>query len=312
MSKPNKAQPWLLDFFLLAAIWGSSFMFMRIAVREFGALPTAGLRVLIGALFLVPIMLSKGLSAELHRHWKLTFGVGILNSGIPFACLTFALLSISSGLSAILNATVPMFGAFIAWAWLKDRPSVSRLVGLVIGMAGVAMLAWDKASFTPDAQGVTTGWAILAALFAFLCYGVSASIAKKYMGGIPSLVSATGSQIGAAIGLAPAMVYFWPKGPVSWGAWGCALVLGVVCSGFAYILYFRLIERAGPARALAVTFAVPVFAVTYGVVLLSEAVTLWMLLCAGVIVVGTALSTGLMQLQRTANAIKSLCVNKGS
>ena len=312
MSKPDKAHPWLVDFFLLAAIWGSSFMFMRIAVREFGALPTAGLRVLIGALFLIPIMLSKGLSAALRPHWKLTFGVGILNSGIPFACLTFALLSISSGLSAILNATVPMFGALIAWAWLKDRPSASRLVGLVIGMAGVAMLAWDKASFTPDAQGVTTGWAIMAALFAFFCYGVSASIAKKYMGGIPSLVSATGSQIGAAIGLAPALFYFWPKAPVSRGAWGCVLVLGVVCSGFAYILYFRLIERAGPARALAVTFAVPVFAVSYGVALLGEAVTLWMLLCAGVIVVGTALSTGLMQLPRSTNASKSLCVNKES
>ena len=298
MNTRTVSKSWMVDFILLAAIWGSSFMFMHIAVREFGAFATAGLRVLIGALFLIPILVVRGQTEALRRHWKLTFGVGVLNSAIPFACLSFALLSISSGLSAILNATVPMFGAFIAWIWLKDRPSVSRLAGLLIGMAGVTMLAWDKASFTPDANGVVTGWAILAALLAFLCYGISASIAKKYMVGFPSLVSATGSQIGATLALAPVAIYFWPAQAVSWGAWASTLMLGVVCTGTAYILYFRLIERAGPARALAVTFAIPVFAVLYGVLLLGETVTLWMLVCAGVIVLGTALSTGLMKLPR--------------
>lgn len=298
MNARTASKSWMVDFVLLAAIWGSSFMFMHIAVREFGAFATAGLRVFIGALFLIPILALRGQMEPMRRHWKLTFAVGVMNSAIPFACLSFALLSISSGLSAILNATVPMFGAFVAWVWLKDRPTSSRLAGLLIGMAGVTMLAWDKASFTPDANGVTTGWALLAALLAFLCYGISASIAKKYMAGLPSLVSATGSQIGAAIALAPAALYFWPTQSVSWGAWASVLMLGVVCSGTAYILYFRLIERAGPARALAVTFAIPVFAVLYGVVLLNEAVTLWMLLCAGVIVLGTALSTGLMKLPR--------------
>lgn len=298
MSGRAAPQSWMVDFILLAAIWGSSFMFMHIAVREFGAFATAGLRVLIGALFLIPLLVLRGQMPALRRHWKLTFAVGLMNSAIPFACLSFALLSLSSGLSAILNATVPMFGAFIAWIWLKDKPSASRLAGLLIGMAGVTMLAWDKASFTPDANGVTTGWALLAALFAFLCYGISASIAKKYMVGFPSLVSATGSQIGAALALAPAALYYWPTQPVSWGAWASVIMLGVVCSGTAYILYFRLIERAGPARALAVTFAIPVFAVLYGVLLLNESVTLWMLWCAGVIVLGTALSTGLMKLPR--------------
>lgn len=290
------AASWLIDFFLLAAVWGSSFMFMHLAVREFGALPTAGLRVGIGALFLLPLLVARGQVADLRRHWKLTFAVGLMNSAIPFACLAFALLSLSSGLSAILNATVPMFGALVAWAWLKDRPTLSRLVGLLVGMAGVVMLAWDKASFTPDGNGVATGWGLLAALFAFLCYGISASIAKKYMGGLPSLVSATGSQIGAALLLAPTVLYSWPPHTVSLAAWGSVAFLGVVCSGTAYILYFRLIERAGPARALAVTFAIPVFAVLYGVVLLGESVTLWMLLCAGVIVLGTALATGMVQL----------------
>ena len=289
---------WLVDFILLAAIWGSSFMFMRFGALEFGAVPIAGMRVAIAALFLAPLLLLRGHGPALRQHWKLTFSVGVLNSAIPFVCFSYALQSISTGLSAIINATVPMFGAVIAWAWLKDRPTGSRSLGLLIGFAGVAMLAWDKASFRPDANGVTTGWAVLAVLLACLCYGISASIAKRYMGGLPSLVSATGSQIGATLALAPLSVMYWPAQTPGLHAWGAAIMLGVVCTGVAYVLYFRLIERAGPAKALSVTFAIPVFAVLYGVVLLGEHVTLWMLLCAAVIALGTALSTGLVQLSK--------------
>jgi drug/metabolite transporter (DMT)-like permease len=288
-------QPWLVDFLLLAAIWGASFMFMRVAAREMGALPAAGLRVCIAALFLLPILLFKGLGGALRTHWKLTFSVGVLNSAIPFVCFTYALLSITTGLSAILNATVPLFGALIAWVWLKDRPSGARIVGLAVGFVGVAMLAWDEARFTPDASGASSGWAVLACLLACLCYGAAASVAKRFMGGLPSLVSATGSQIGAALALMPLTVWFWPAHMPSLQAWGAVLVLGVVCTGLAYILYFRLIERAGPARALAVTFAIPAFAVLYGVLLLGEAITPWMVLCALVIIAGTTLSTGLLK-----------------
>lgn len=291
---------WKVDFVLLAAIWGSSFLFMRQGALELGALPTAGLRVGIAALFLLPILVLRGHSAALRHHWKLTFAMGVLNSAIPFVCFTYALLSISTGLSSILNATVPLFGAVIAWIWLKDRPSGWRIAGLLIGFAGVALLAWDKASFKPDASGSSSGWAVLAVLLACLCYGLSASVAKRYMGGLPSLVSATGSQVGAALALAPLALWFWPDHPVSWNAWLSVLALGVVCSGLAYILYFRLIERAGPARALSVTFAIPVFAVLYGVVLLGEIVTPWMMGCAVVIVLGTSLSTGLVAPRRPA------------
>ena len=296
--QPRPAQPWLIDFILLAAIWGASFMFMRVAAHELGALPAAGLRVCIAALFLLPILLFKGLGHTLRQHWKLTFAVGVLNSAVPFVCFTYALLSITTGLSAILNATVPLFGALIAWAWLKDQPSGSRMVGLAVGFVGVSMLAWDKASFQPDANGATTGWAVLAVLFACLCYGTAASVAKRYMRGLPSLVSATGSQIGASIALLPLTLWFWPSQAPSLQAWGAVVVLGVVCTGLAYILYFRLIERAGPARALAVTFAIPAFAVFYGVLLLGESITAWMVVCALVIVAGTSLSTGLVSLGR--------------
>ena len=292
------SKPWLIDFVLLAAIWGASFMFMRVAAREMGAIPAAGLRVSIAALFLLPILLFKGLGGALRTHWKLTFAVGVINSAIPFVCFTYALLSITTGLSAILNATVPLFGALIAWLWLKDRPNGSRIVGLAVGFIGVAMLAWDKASFTPDASGASSGWAVLACLLACLCYGTAASVAKRYMGGLPSLVSATGSQLGAALSLIPLTLWFWPAHMPSLQAWAAVLVLGVVCTGFAYILYFRLIERAGPARALSVTFALPAFAVFYGALLLGETITPWMVVCALVIIAGTTLSTGLLTLGR--------------
>ncbi len=292
------AKPWLIDFVLLAAIWGASFMFMRIGARELGAFATAGVRVGIAALFLLPILLLRGHGAALRQHWKLTFVVGILNSAIPFVCFTYALLSISTGLSSILNATVPLFGAVIAWLWLKDRPSGSRMVGLAVGFAGVALLAWDKASFQPDASGNASGWAVLACLLATLCYGIAASFTKRYLSGVPSLVSATGSQLGAAVGLLPLAWWFWPDHAVSLDAWLAVVALGVLCTGVAYILYFRLIERAGPARALSVTFAIPVFALIYGVLLLGEVVTPWMLLCGLVIVAGTSLSTGLVRFSR--------------
>ncbi|HAL40010.1 MAG TPA: EamA family transporter [Polaromonas sp.] len=291
-------KPWGTDFVLLAAIWGSSFLFMRIGTVEFGPLPTAAVRVAIAAGFLLPIVWLRGLLPELKKHWRRTFFIGLLNSGIPFACFSFALLSISTGLAAILNATVPMFGALIAWAWLKDKPNASRVLGLVIGFAGVALLAWDKASFKPDASGVAPGWAVLACLLACVCYGISASYTKRYLSGLPPLVTAAGSQIGATLGLTLPALWLWPARMPGSSAWLALLAVGVMCTGLAYIVFFHLIENAGPARALSVTFLVPVFAVLYGVLFLGEAVTPWMVVCAGVIVCGTALSTGLLRLGR--------------
>ena len=294
----SPAKAWLLDFVLLAAIWGASFLFMRFGAKELGVFATSGLRVAIAALFLLPVLLLRGHGPSLRQHWKLSFVVGILNSAIPFACFSFALLSITTGLSSILNATTPLFGAVIAWLWLKDRPTGSRSVGLLIGFVGVALLAWDKASFKPDASGNATGWAVLACLLATLCYGIAASFTKRYLSGLPSLVTATGSQLGASIVLVPLAWWFWPTQAVSLNAWLTVVALGVLCTGVAYILYFRLIERAGPARALSVTFAIPVFALLYGVLLLGEEVTTWMLVCGVVIIVGTSLSTGLVKFSR--------------
>jgi len=301
LTLPNTApsKSWLIDFILLAAIWGASFLFMRLAVADFGFLPTAGVRVVIATASLLPLLWLRGQGRELVRHWKPVFVMGLLNSAIPFACYTFALQSITTGLSAILNATVPLFGAIVAWLWLGDRLNASRSAGLLVGFAGVAMLAWDKASFKAGVSGIAPGWAVLACLLATLCYGIAASFAKRHMQGVPPLVSATGSQAGAALGLALPTLWFWPSQWPGLTAWLSIIAVGVLCTGVAYVLYFRIIERAGPSRALAVTFMVPVFAVLYGSVFLGEDVTPWMLICGLIIVCGTGLSTGLLFKQRT-------------
>ncbi|MDD5030700.1 MAG: DMT family transporter [Rhodoferax sp.] len=295
MTAAHLGRPWLAEFILLAAIWGSSFLFTRLGVAEFGALATAGVRVSIAALFLTPLMLARGHGPTLAQHWRKIFFLGLLNSGIPFACYAYALLSISTGLSALLNATVPLFGALVAWLWLKDRPHGLKILGLLIGFVGVAMLAWGKASFKPDASGVSSGWAVVACLLATLCYGIAASYTRRYLGGVSSLVVATGSQIGAALGLALPTYWFWPNQTPGTSAWLALLVVGVLCTGIAYVLYFRLIDKMGVAASLTVTFLIPVFAVIYGVIFLAETVTTWMLICGVVILTGTALSVDIFK-----------------
>jgi len=287
---------WLIDLLLLGMLWGASFLFMRIGAAEFGALPTAAVRVAIGMLFLLPLLLMRGEWPTLRKHWKPALGIGILNSGLPFAFFAFALLTINSGLAAVMNATVPMFGALVAWAWFGDRPGASRIVGLVIGFAGVALLAGRGAGFHSGADETAARWAVVSCLAACVCYAFAASLTRKHLSGVPALATATGSQIGATLALALPALWLWPAAMPSPRAWLALLAVGTACTGLAYILFFRLIESAGPARALTVTFLVPVFALFYGAVFLGEEITQWMLLCAVVIVCGVALSTGLVKL----------------
>ena len=291
----NTSYPWPIDFFALSAIWGSSFLFTRLAVGEFGTAPTTALRVGIAALFLLPIALMRGQGSQLWRHKGHLLVLGLFSSAIPFACFAFALLSISTGLSSILNATVPLFGTVIAWIWLKDRPSLTRWIGLAIGFVGVVLLASGKASFKPDAQGNVTGWAVLACLLATFCYGIAASYARRFLQGVPALTMATGSQISATLVLLGPALWYWPSSLPSAQAWAGIAVVGVLCTGVAYILYFRLVERAGPTPPMAVTFCIPVFALAYGALLLGEEITPWMVACCLIIGLGTGLSTGLLK-----------------
>lgn len=290
----------ILEFLLLAALWGASFLFMRLGAAEFGVVPTAGLRVSLAAVFMLPVFLVRGVWADFRRHLGAILFVGLLNSGIPFLLFAFAVLHIPTGLTSILNATVPLTGALVAWVWLKDRPDGMRLLGLGIGFVGVVLLVLGKSGV--DARGVVGSGrgalsllAMGACLLATLCYGIAASFTKRHLTGVNPLASAAGSQIGAGLALALPMFWFWPSQPVSATAWGAVAVVALFCTALAYIVFFHIIARAGPVKALTVTFMIPVFALVYGALFLGEAITAWMVGCGLVILCGTALSTGLVR-----------------
>ncbi|GAB2724802.1 DMT family transporter [Melaminivora jejuensis] len=294
---PAREPPWLGEFILLSSLWGASFLFMRLGAVEFGPLPTAGLRVALAALLLTPLLLRSGHWPALRRHWKPALLSGLVNSAIPFALFAWAVLHLPTGLTSILNAAVPLFGALVALLWLGERIAGLRWLGLLLGFAGIALLAWR----TPGAlasSGSTPGWAVAACLAASTCYAVGASFVQRYLQGVPPLACATGSQIGAAVALALPTLWAWPQHTPSASAWAAVAAIALLCTGIAYLLYFRLIARAGPSRALAVTFLAPVFAVCYGALFLGEQVTPWMVGCGAIIICGTMLSTGLLGRRR--------------
>ncbi len=275
---------------LLAALWGASFLFMRLGAAEFGPVALAAVRVAGATLCLLPLLALRGQLGELRRHWRPIVTVGLINSALPFLLYSYAALSISAGLSSIFNAATPLFGALIAWLWLRDRLTPPRIAGLAIGFAGVLWLAWDKASFKPGGSG----WAVLACLGATLCYGLAASFTKKHLAGVAPLAVATGSQLGATLALALPALWWWPAAAPSATAWGAATLLALLCTGVAYVLYFRLIAHIGAANAITVTFLIPVFAVAWGWLFLAERPTGAMALGCVVILLGTGLATGVL------------------
>jgi len=291
----------LAELIGLAALWGASFLFMRMGAAEFGPVALAAVRVIGATLFLVPLLAARGQLSVLMKNWKPIFVVGILNSALPFLCFSYAALSITAGMSSIFNAATPLFGALIAWLWLKDSLTPSRVVGLAIGFAGVLWLAWDKASFKPGGSG----WAIVACLAATVCYGIAASFTKKQLTGVPPIAVAAGSQLSAAIVLIAPAVIWWPATMPSQHAWMAAAALAFACTGVAYVIFFRLIAHIGPANAISVTFLIPVFAVLWGWVFLDEGLTATMIAGCAVILVGTALATGLLKLPIGRPAVQS-------
>lgn len=278
----------LLDLVLLAALWGGSFLFMRVATPEFGPIALIELRVGIAALFLLLVMALRGNVGLLRQHAVPMTLVGVINSALPFCLLAYATLFVTAGFASILNATTPMWGAVVAWLWLRDRLSVWRAAGLLIGFVGILVLTWGNVSL----KGEGGGLAVLAGLGAALSYGMAASYTKKHLTGVDTLAVATGSQLGAALVLAPLALWAWPAHEVSGTAWTSVLVMGIASTGIAYILFFRLIASIGPARAITVTFLVPIFAVFWGAVALDETLTGQMIAGGAVVLLGTALSTG--------------------
>ncbi|MEK8033137.1 DMT family transporter [Ideonella sp. DXS29W] len=280
------------ELMLLAAIWGASFLFLRMGAGEFGPFALAGLRVLGASAFLLPVLLRRGEWPALRQHWRAIALVGIANSAVPFLCFSYAALAITGGLSSIFNATTPLWGVLFAWAWLKDRPHGNKVAGLAIGFAGVLWLAWDKASFKPDASGASSGLAVIACLTATMMYGLAASMTKRWLTGVPPMALATGSQLSAAVVLAPLMAWQWPAVLPGARAWGAVVALALLCTGVAYVLYFRLIAHIGASNALSVTFLIPAFAIAWGWVFLGESVNATMLAACAVVLFGTSLVTG--------------------
>ncbi|MDH4188802.1 MAG: DMT family transporter [Betaproteobacteria bacterium] len=285
----------LVELVALAAIWGAAFLFMRISVGEFGPIALVLVRVGGATLLLFPLLAWHGHTGALRAHWRAIGAVGLVNSMLPFIGYGVAALALSAGLMSIFNAATPLWTALIGLLWLRERLTRLRLLGLVIGFAGVLWLAWDTASLKPNEHGVSAALAIAACLLATLCYGVSANMTRKRLGGVPPLAIATGSQLAATLAMLLPAWATWPVASPSGTAWAAAIALATVSSGLAYVLYFRLIAHVGAVNASAVTFLMPLFAVLFGVVILGESVTATMVAGCLVILAGTGLATGLVK-----------------
>ncbi|GKQ58557.1 multidrug DMT transporter permease [Sphaerotilus sp. FB-3] len=285
----------LLDLTLLAALWGGSFLFMRYAVPDFGVVPLIWLRVALASVCLLPLLLLKRQFGALRQQAGALTVMSLFNSGLPFLLIAWATLSITAGLASIMNAMTPVFTALIGALWLGDRLDGRRGLGLLLGLAGVALLAADKADFRPGGSG----WAIVAMLLATACYGFAANHTRRYLQGVPALVNATGTQLVSALVLLPPALWSWPERMPGLGPWLATLVLGVACSALAYLLFFRLIARVGASRAVTVTFLVPVFGTLWGALFLGEPVTASMLAGGAVVLLGTGLATGVIGGQRS-------------
>lgn len=276
------------ELLILGVIWGASFLFMRIAAPEFGAVALVEIRLLVAALFLVAVLAVRGNIATLRGSAAPMAFVGVFSSALPFVLFAYATLYVTAGTAAVLNASAPLFGALVAYLWLKDNLTPGRIVGLAIGFGGVLLLAWDKISF----NGGGTTLAILAGLGASLSYGIGVNYTKRKLGHVAPVTAAAGSLIAATLILLPFAIASWPSETPSLQSWLSVIALGVLCTGIAYWFYFRLIARIGPARAIAVTYLVPVFGMLWGLVFLHEAITAGMVIACGVILLGTALATG--------------------
>lgn len=282
----------VFDLVLLAALWGASFLFTRMAVPAFGALALAELRVAIAAAVLLPLLALRGDFSALRERPARFALLGAFNTAIPFALFAWAVLSITAGMAAILNATAPLFTALVAWIWLRERLNPLQWIGMAIGFAGVLWLTGARVGFA----GSSSLWAIGAGLAATFSYGVSASLAKRHFSGVRPLAVAAGSQAAAAALLLPFALAAWPDVMPGARDWSAAIALGVFCTGIAYILYFRLIARVGPATAITVTFLIPAFAMLWGGLFLGETVSAAMLAGCAVILAGTALASGWLKL----------------
>ncbi|MVW85504.1 DMT family transporter [Pseudomonas sp. PB101] len=278
----------------LAAIWGASFLFMRIIAPVIGSIPTAFFRVSIAAAGLLVILGLMRISWDFKGKLKTVMLLGVINSGVPATLYSVAAQVLPAGYSSIFNATTPLMGVLIGGLFFHERLTGAKLGGVFLGLFGVGVLT--RAG--PVAFDMQLLMGAIACLLATTCYGFAGFLARRWLdqaGGLDSRLSALGSMLGATLFLLPLFGYsVISQPPASWGGWSVwlsLLGLGLGCTAFAYIIYFRLLSSIGPVKSMTTTFLIPLFGVLWGGLFLDEplsmahvyggvliAVALWMVL----------------------------------
>jgi drug/metabolite transporter (DMT)-like permease len=249
----------------LSLIWGASFMFIRVADRQFDPSALVWFRVLFGCAVLVPVLLvasGRGGLRQARAAWLPILVVGLVNTAAPFMLFSWAETRIDSSLAAILQASAPIFTVLIAVRFFHERVSGTRWAGILAGFAGVAVVV--------GSPGHGDMLASLAVVLAALCYALGSTISSRVLAGTEPLVIAAGSTVAAALVMTPFGATHLPAGVPGWKESASVVTLGIVGTGIAYIILFALLRSAGPSRTILVTYLIPGVALVYGVLLLGE------------------------------------------
>jgi drug/metabolite transporter (DMT)-like permease len=276
----------VLRFLALAAIWGSSYTFIRIASPVLGPLWTTEGRLLIGAGALLAWFHMAGSDLQ-WRHWRFYAFIGVLGTAIPFSLVAFAGMHLSASTMAIINTSAPMFTLALGGAFGIERITAARWLGLILGAAGVWVLT-TPASGPQAESGPMFALAVAAILAAALAYALAALAVRQWGRGMPSRGMAVGTQLCAAMALLP-LLPLWPATetppPL---VLGNLAALGLLGSGVAYVLYFRLVTDIGATRTQTVSLLIPIFGVLWGAMFLGESLT-WRLLASGALIIAGTL-----------------------
>jgi drug/metabolite transporter (DMT)-like permease len=256
--------------FLLAALWGASFLFIRVASPVLGPLLTIELRVSLAGIVLLLYAWSIKAELNLRAYWKQYLMIGALNAAIPFTLIAMAALHLNASITSILNSLTPLFTALVAWAWLKERLTMNKWLGIVLGCAGIVILVgWSPLRLTS-----TVVLSTLLSILATVSYSFAGVYAKKAFKDVSSLSVATGQQLGASLLLLPFTVFNLPSAfTISTPVIISVLGLALLCTALAYLLYFYLIASVGPTKTLSVTFLIPLFGTVWGIMFLQEVIT---------------------------------------
>lgn len=284
----------LARLFALAAIWGASFLFFRIAAPVLGPLVTAESRALIGGLALLLYYRTVGIDLEFRSHWRAYLIIGTLNSALPFSLFAFASIYLTASYAVILNASAPLWGAVLSAFVLGERLTMRKSLGLLMGVAGVALV---MRLGVPEPTPMLA-WASGACILGTLCYSLAGIYMRKYSVRLKPQGLATCSLLGAAVVILPLLPLVPPTGPPTLAVVLSILALSLLCSTIAFVIYFRLLADVGPTKALTVTFLMPAFGMLWGALLLGEHITLVMLAGCALILAGTAVVFDLLRFRR--------------